>query len=228
MKKCISTILMLAASGVFFFANAQSDSSKRYMISQVPQYFLVNGIRVDYDRRIGNTNQWLVFGPQIYGATKQNRTDFADDLDRYDYYGNNSDYRYDRMFGFGLDFYHKSFVENTNLPSGVYVAFGPMAQYFNIDLKKTEFIKGTDGYYDESVKNVNESILKLGANFIFGLQDEIVENLIGDIYLGVGYRNSIYLNGNYEDSKFTNFLGYGYTGVTLVAGFRVGLMFPSN
>ena len=35
-------------------------------LSVVPQYVLISGIRVDYERRLGKGDFWLVLAPQFY------------------------------------------------------------------------------------------------------------------------------------------------------------------
>jgi hypothetical protein len=187
------------------------DCSGRYMLSEVPQYFIKSGLRLDLDYKIAN-NQWLVFGPQLY---------YNSDED-------NWNHDYDRMIGFGLNAYHKIFLLPKDCPRGVYVAYGVSYQQFFITT--TEMRTYTDTYEGMTVtkygeREVTEKIYKPGISGVIGYQFHVVENLFMDMYLGWGFRHSFFDHASYDNSEYVNnILSMGYRGITPVAAFRLSVL----
>ena len=60
----------------------------------------------------------------------------------------------------------------------------------------------------------------MGLNFTLGVQVEVLDDVITDFYLGCGIRYSFY-DGDYKYNKSP--VDYGFKGVLLLAGFKIGV-----
>lgn len=187
------------------------DCSGKYLLSEVPQYFIKSGLRIDVDYKL-NTNQWLVLGAQFYYNSDEN----------------NWNYDYDRMNGFGLNAYHRIFLVPKDCPKGIYVGYGvSYQQYF---ITATEMRTYTDTYEGMTVtkygeQEVTETIYKPGINGVLGYQFNVVESLFMDIYLGWGFRHSFFDHGSYNSSEYVNgILSMGYRGITPVLAYRLSVV----
>jgi hypothetical protein len=195
----------------------------RLMISMVPQYFINNGLRVDLDLNISG-NQWLTVGPQFYYSSSRNN--------HFQYEGWDDENSYDikEIVGFGLDVYHKFFLNLQPHFEGVYLGYGLVYQSYWTEYSELEWGTYTDQgneYLQETEMHKNEVINKFGINIMIGYHITYKEfgNLFLDGYLGVGFRYSTFKTQSYEDSYFVNdILSLGYRGNIPVAGIRGGLV----
>lgn len=183
----------------------------RYGVGIVPQYAIVNGIRVDFDFRLNGRGQWLVLAPQAYISSSNNS---------WDYYN---------MTGTGIEIQHKLFLNEFKNRGGTYFAYGPVFNYFSVNddgLVARNFIENGGNYIGLVDDEINTKIFKIGGNVIFGLQLVLNRNFYLDTYVGTGIRFSF-------DNKTTGLHEYyndwwgdmGYSGTLIVGGFRFGVLF---
>jgi hypothetical protein len=185
---------------------------KTFGVGMVPQYAFSNGARIDFDIRLSEKGHWLVLAPQLYISN-----------------GNSGLWDYDRLSGTGLDLQHRIFLRHTPEPMGVYMAYGPVIQFFSVrdqGLEAYGFKEGDDNYIGLNEKMIRTNIFKLGGNLIFGYQTVLNESLYLDFYLGTGIRFS-YDNRKTGLHSYYNksWVDLGYSGTLMVGGFRLGLMF---
>ena len=210
------------------------DTTDNLIISFVPQYMIISGMRVDIEKRIGNTDQWLLFGPQVYLREKNPSDDnyYYNYYDDYDYYYYDTEV-YDMMAGYGITCYHKIFMglleEETNY-SGTYLAYGLSFQNFFFKYKEQEWVTYEENGMEylresETLTDKNRIIYKMGLNLIFGYQILPLDKIICDVYMGAGMRYSLRYPSYLEKLKFNNhIIDYGYSGITPVVGFRLGIV----
>lgn len=218
----MKTILFVLLSSIFLSIscitlnaqeNPEGGENAKLAISIVPQYTLIGGIRLDIDKRIGETNSYLVFSPQFYS----NRNDLF------------WNFSYDQLTGAGLKVHHRYFMVNKPRPEGLYIQYGvsynyTRIKYTDIDWVNTDF-GGSSAQVEDEV-TVVENIHKMGGDAIIGIQVSAYENLIVDFYLGVGYRGSIYQGKRtYFDSEYLSIFNPAHRGVLPIGGFRIGVFF---
>jgi len=212
MKKYFIVFYLLVS--VAFFCQAQDIEpfGPRLGVGFVPQYTISGGLRFDIDRSISKTsNQWLIISPQVFMLT-----------------GTRYNHDFEELWGVGMDVKHKIFLKPANMkPSGYYVQYGVMFQYFSITEKREHTESYTeDGaeYYTVFKGEVNSRVNKFGGNFNLGYQWLIGDKVYFDIYAGAGIRISHNSNFDGFDTWYNNsWADYGYSGTLLDGGFRVGV-----
>lgn len=160
MKKYFLIVVALVLTT--FQSNAQDEPLilKKTIISFVPQYLIIDGIRIDVERQLKGRH-FLQICPQIY-------TNSATEYSNY----------YKEMIGGGLFVYHKYFPNTDFMNNGVYLSYGITYNYFH-------FSPNQD-FPDVGVRNIN----KIGADFIIGIQVFHKQIISIDFYTGAGIRNS--------------------------------------
>jgi len=173
----------------------------KHMISLVPQYLLINGLRVDYDLRL-DQNHWIQFAPTFY--LRNNELSHADF---------ESDFRH--LIGGGLHVYHRFYPGKGLFDQKVYISWGGVYQNYNIT-------------YDESFENTvmerYTRIRKFGGDVIIGINTRLFDPLRIDFYTGMGLRHSQFDSDAKKPEKFDDvYFGYGYSGTILIMGLRISL-----
>ena len=210
MKKIIIILLILPC---FVFGQENNTIQKpSFKLGIVPQYAISNGTRIDLDFQLNNPKHWLVFAPQLYISNRDNLG-----------------WNYNSMFGAGIEVQHKIFLNEKKSNRGVYVAYGPVFNYFNVKddgFVASNFIDNGGNYIDLQEDEIATGIFKFGANLIFGIEFTISERFYFDPYIGTGIRLSV-------DNRTTGLHGYyndwwgdlGYSGTLMVGGARFGVNF---
>jgi hypothetical protein len=226
MKKITLLALILGISAPIFGQQKESvelPNQPQNAIALVPQYAIVHGIRIDYEKRIKNGNNWVVFAPQIYT-----------DVD-----GSNSwtsGYAsYESMTGMGLNVYFKSIAyksDKINWRSGLprtslYLQAGPSYQHFS--LRNTEevavpYVEDGTTYYQFDTQEVKKPINRFGAVVDVGWQLAFDRFLI-DTYLGLAVKYSYDQNGELIRTSSGGWGGRDYSGIYMDGGFRLGMFF---
>ena len=218
MKKLI--LVKLIVISISFSALAQEIEKIdpfpgfRQSIFIVPQYVAVSGIRIDYERKLKNGEDWLVVAPQLYS--------------------NNNGYdQFDSFSGLGLNAYYKMFLshsrklnKNETSRTNVYFATGPVFQYFNmksIEEIPEEFVEEGVSYIRFNSQEHSTKIYRLGADANFGMQF-IINRFSLDFYGGVGVRFALDENGETMDYFNSYWVDFGYTGILLTGGIRLGFL----
>ena len=219
------TILCVIAAPVYLLAQTSDTTltqraTPRNVIAIVPQYAFYNGFRIDYERNIKHSDNWIVMAPQFY----------IDNDPRY-YYSTS----YESLAGIGINLYYKSIVyksarrnRNNDLSRhALYVSAGPNFQYFN--LKNTEEVARafTDNgitYFQFVVEDVEKKIYRVGAIANMGWQMAFDRFLL-DLYLGVAFKYSMDENGKMIESDYADWVDPAYSGILLDGGLRIGLFF---
>jgi len=196
------------------------------VIAFVPQYAILKGIRIDYEKRLKNSDHWIVMAPQIFLDATNNNFFYYDDGD-YD--------SYESMVGFGLNLYYKSMVfksDKVNWKSGLprhslYFSAGPNYQHFaltNTEEVAVPFIEDGTTYYQFDVQEVKKRINRFGGVANAGWQFAFDRFLL-DLYLGVAIKYSVDENGSMIKSNYSQWTDMSYTGILLDGGFRIGMFF---
>ena len=180
----------------------------------LPQYAAVSGIRVDYERKLKNGRNWMVFAPQ--------------------YYSNNNGFdQFDSFNGLGLNMYYKKFLShsqrrnrNETSRTNIYFSTGPVFQYFN--MKSTEEIP--EQFFEDGIEYIrfnaeehSTKIYRIGADATFGMQF-IFDRFSLDFFGGAGLRVALDENGETMDYFNEYWVDFGYSGILLTGGIRLGFI----
>ncbi len=211
-------ILILFVALISMQAIAQTELTtpiiRNNAIGLVPQYTIVGGFRMDYERRISpKSNQWIIASPQVYMVTNGRLGhDFVD------------------LNGFGIDMKHRIFLaESTLEPKGFYFEYGPMFQQYKIKDERTyteKYFEDGIEYYTIKTGVLTTKLMKLGGNFHLGYQWLLGQKAFLDLFAGPGIRIS-FDDRNEGFSPWYNdmWIDYGYSGTLLDGGLRVGFYF---
>jgi hypothetical protein len=212
-KKTISALII----GIVTFSMVQAQSKDyKILIMGVPQYLLLNGIRLDFDVNLNHKNKWLVFAPQLYNAKGPVLVDIGD---RY--------YDIEQVQGLGLELNYKRFFSKRYNAQGIYLATGVVYNYFDIrsDGIIWSEVAGTNIMESQRGK-VDSQIHKMGAQTMLGFQSAVFEDFFIDFYVGFGLRYSIRNEEDMKIAHLSTFSGdYGYSGTNFIGGVRFGIGF---
>lgn len=184
------------------------DSTGTFAVTLHPFYATVNGMRVDFDYRLGK-NHFIVFGPQMY--LKSESYEYGEDV-----------------AGFGINLYYKHLINDNGGFSGAYVQLGGALQSYTIETELSSYVpydyEGLDAIV-EGPKEYKETVLKAGPDFIFGWQFVPIKKVLLDLYVGTGLRySSTDADDTFVEYYSDTMMGYTFKGVVPLAGFRAGII----
>jgi hypothetical protein len=214
MKQIIGILILSALISAAGFTQDIEVYSLRTGVGFVPQYTISGGLRFDIDLSISkSSNQWLIVSPQVFVVS-----------------GWRYDHEFKNLTGFGLDLKHRVFLKPQSMkPSGYYVEYGAMFQYFSITDTRTystSYIEDGTEYFTVKEGEINTNLYKFGGNFHLGHQWLIGDKVYIDMYAGAGIRISHNNRNEGFDTWYNNFwIDYGYSGTLLDGGFRLGFYF---
>ena len=215
---------------VFSAVNAQSGITENtWRISFEPQYLVINGMKLNVEKRLRKTTDWLIISPALYYKEYE-----TVDVSQYDYSYENgftTTKNIKEVKGAGLTIENRILLSSPTYSKSIgfsiapYFSYGAMYNLFEITREDDGFIEvNQDGvpYLIPGIVQTKKDIHKTGLNFTLGLQTEVLQNIITEFYLGFGIRYSFY-DGEYKYNKSA--LDYGYKGVILLGGFKLGVGF---
>ncbi len=230
-QKRLALFIIVLTTVLPVFGQQESEPDKlgiqpHNAIAIVPQYAFSNGIRVDYEKRLKNSDHWLVFAPQFYLDAVNTR---------YYYYNDGSYASYESMVGFGINLYYKTIVyksNNINWNSGLprhslYISAGPNYQQFSLSNTEEVAVPYLDNgitYYQFDVQEVKKPIFRFGAIGNVGWQLAFDRFLL-DLYLGLAIKYSVGEGGTIIKTDYPSWNDMTYTGILLDGGVRIGIFF---
>ncbi|MBK9291655.1 MAG: hypothetical protein IPM52_08530 [Bacteroidetes bacterium] len=194
--KRLAIFILLGLMPVLASAQDQAQTDRTVvMISLVPQYAFQSGFRFDVDLPLRD-HHWIQLAPVFYA-------------------GNNVEMSVnsaDKLGGVGLHAYHRFYPEPSFTHRRPYLAWGPVVQHFSLDYSL---------YNGNARTRKHSNINRLGADLTVGL---VLEGgtFFFDVFAGSGIRQA-FLSGDKDVTFNDMILDYGYSGVTLVAGIRIGV-----
>ncbi len=206
----VTTIFILLSS---IYTTAQEEDFKN-VFAFSPQYLANNSLHLEWDFKLDSLDNWLVIAPQfIRSYDSQYDGTFHQD--------------HNSVIGFGLNVMMKSFIYNSYSGEGFYYSYGISYKYHDINVSGNiwESYKEDDiTFYKQDNRDYNLSIHNLAGRCTAGFQFSIIDNLIGDAFLGVGIKYPFY---NRPEGSYVKFnkgpSDYGYMGTHFIIGFRIGV-----
>lgn len=229
--RAILALIFLTVPGHFQQLIAQEKKVEEIrlrnnVITLLPQYLVSYGIRMDYERRIGHGDLWILIGPQYY----------AHDQEVIQFFRSTSIWRsYDELRGWGVNTFvkyvtHKSddISEITGLPArSFYVSMGPTYQNYSysneLEVPKP-FIEDGITYYKFELEDVQTKLHRVGLNINVGMQFTR-DRFVVDFYLGLGYKAALDENGEQYMNTYAQMIDPAYSGLIADAGFKIGFVF---
>ena len=229
-------VLFLLVMGGFIFSGIAQDSaavdqkgsemdSKRAQyktaVMLVPQYALINGLRLDVEFRAGKNA--IVIAPSVFA-------------------GNGSDDKswklYNEMMGAGLDIIFKVNLVNSNKMFVPYGALGIGYDFFSLKVDGTGYYidNGTwdetlgeeiydSTYYSYFVGEKSVSLHKPGIDVIFGFQFTPLPRIVFDVSAGIAGKYTIASNEKdlINDVYGRNMFDIGYSGIMPSFHIKIGM-----
>lgn len=210
LKQLILATIFFAITPNLIFS--QDTIPKKMAVSWEPFYMVNNGIRLNFDKHLKN-NHWIEASPLFYSA-----------------YKGNSNSRYETLLGGGIDVSHRILLEKDyNTP---YFAYGLSVQYYKLNYSDNVWMTFNEDNLEYMIYDdmeVDHSILKIGPYAVIGYQSLLSKMVVIDIYAGLGFRKSYHYSNTSIigfENNFNSYYGdYGYTGVMIVAGLKIGILF---
>ncbi|WP_020529428.1 hypothetical protein [Flexithrix dorotheae] len=212
---------------IIFFTGTSGqcqENDRNYSISFVPQYLLIEAIRIDVEKEIREQKNAVMLGTYIYKGT----TDRYADQRNLNNSQVNSSYQNDEVSGLGIESLYKFFmVPNQN--ASPYLAAG--LGFHHIKLK---YLDGgwtpveRDGleYLELVTENQEETINRLDIIGLIGYKQSFKSGFLFDFFIGPVLKNSQITNTQNSPRVQDNPLyHYGFDGVTLRTGFSLGMKF---
>jgi len=138
---------------------------------------------------------------------------------------------YSKLNGGGVDVSLRYYLKKDNqIPRGFYTSFIVSYQNFNLEFPEYKWMKYTRNgleYIDYSLVDEKVTINRMNAGVTIGFMATISGVAFFDFYIGYGGRKSdLKTRSGIETEKFQERIwDYGYSGINMLLGMRIGLMF---
>ena len=233
-KRIFRKLVFLILIGFSLAPAVQAQNSKDSIlqknnaISILPQYSLIRGVRLDYERRLGNGDIWLLVAPQLY----INNNGY---YDAYSGYNESVWTSYNDLRGVGANMYLKwntTKSEKLDRVSGlparlIYIAAGPSYQYYNLvgyNDVPVPYEENGMTFYKFEYQKVESKIHRYGGNFNLGVQFAMHPFYV-DVYMGFAIKISLDQNGDKIVEEYADFMDPFYSGLYFDGGFKFGIYF---
>jgi hypothetical protein len=214
----------------YFLSNAQERSLPQWTISFEPQYLLNASFRLNLEKRL-NKKDWLELN--LTGYKLPHSDDEDEDIaflpfHTYDWDGYGTMFQtlgsdgdpFLGMSGLGIGLSYKHYFTSI-----WYIGGSVSYNYFDIEYEDTGFHKyATEHdltYYSYEQTDLRQYINKVGGNIRVGIHPTFEHVFSVEPYVGIGYERSF----SDKDKKAFDktMFGYGYTGVFLLVGVKLGI-----
>lgn len=200
----------------------QTTTVPNFSLRVVPQFLLVNGLRVDAEWQLDET--WALYvAPTYYYGTSNKNGQYTRTITSF---GSHPEASNDQINGYAL----YAGVKYCFLQPGRFREYGYIGADFgakNIDYAFKDFdffpqVQNGITYYSYRLGDMKGNSYQTGVNVFMGYSLQ-VERTVGEMYLGLGYRECVQTEllkkyRSYEAST----LNYAYSGFLLYGGFKVG------
>ncbi|MDF1549917.1 MAG: hypothetical protein P1P88_18975 [Bacteroidales bacterium] len=200
-------------------------SNKSIILFVVPQYLMLNGIRIDVDFRQKDANKWWMLSPYYYYSNRNSINILRNSRGESAY----PEFEYDKLIGVGLGVGRKHFLLKESISTGFYFKYGASYRHFDIQTSIPLFVEyiGDDGltYQHLEQKPYSLKIENFRLNGEIGYQFETrAQKLFFDFYAGFGASYSFHNSAQENSIEYNrNSIDYGFTGVLLTGGVRIGV-----
>ena len=203
-------------------ASAQTDAfeSGKLSVRFSPQHLLFKGIHVDVEKSLhAGSRHSIILSPHFYAGTTRTLDAFT----------KRGDEQEGEVKGYGAEVLHRVYSSETP-HEGVYFAYGVNYHFFDVGFVRHGWVQQKDDFglevYKYREKPFSEKINRWGATAMMGVQRPfLMDPMLVDLYIGFGYTNST-ISSDYGAIRYAvNAYDFGYSGVRIVGGLKLGLSF---
>lgn len=210
----LALFMILIAKGSFASTTAIVDSPYRIWIMGVPQYLFENGIRIEIDRRIQESHNWITWSPTIYYRGQPGSWI-------------SGNYDVQSLAGMGLEVLYRWYPAGFGYQGGVYVSGGGGYRYMSQKIKGyqwDDFQQDGLTFYDYNNGIWYRISQTYSLRGIVGYQLVSNKHLGLDLYVGLGAKYSIIDKPEGAMAYFTeNHNPFTGSGFFITGGFRMGI-----
>lgn len=209
-------ILMFFPFGNLFAQEPESEYHHNFLIMGVPQHLFQNGIRIEFDRRLNNPQNWLIVAPTVYYRGQRGNW----------LIGN---FNVHSMWGAGLEVFYRRFMKDRPEPGGFYLSGGTGYRFVNQEYRGDRWDIYTENgltfyrYNNSSWHKQNHTFSLKGTA---GYQFVTEQHLMLDVFIGYGLLlsrqdipDNVEVLSHFDNDAFS----FGYTGLLYEIGVRLGI-----
>jgi hypothetical protein len=217
MKRLLLCIAL--AFGVSGEIISQTDTSHKFIITGMPQYLIMNGLRFDFDFRISDVkDRWLIAGTHFYFKERSPL-----DNSQFSYSDNNMT----RLLGGALDLQLRNYIDAGKDPEGPYISFGGGLAFFDITYYKYHWFEYSENgmqFYDYRLGDFRRNISQFKVCAQIGYQ-VVTNDIVMDFFTGFGLKYSSFDKQRGDPRNLTYYYwSYGYSGTYMTLGLRLGML----
>lgn len=190
------------------------DSPYRIWIMGVPQYLFENGIRIEIDQRIQESQNWITWSPTIYYRGQPGSWI-------------SGNYDVQSVKGMSLEVLYRWYPAGFGRQGGVYVSGGGGYRYISQKIKGyqwDDFQQDNLTFYNYNEDTWNRISQTYSLRGIVGYQLVSNQHLGMDLYVGLGAKYSIVDKPEGAMNYFTdNYNPFSGNGFFITGGFRMGI-----
>ncbi len=209
--------ILIVQSG---FTQDSTFNQPKVFLSFSPQFIVINGTRIDVEKRFEESAHALLIAPTYYfGVINENHI-FQSYFKEYD------------LNGFGFELGHKIYAEKS------WIKDINWYQSYSITYNRLSFDYSGMGWQplpeDPNLLVLREkeqtlTIDQFGLSTYIGAVIRIDNNFYTDVYFGIGAKRSFANDSSTdkfaEDDFSDGFINYNFTGALLRTGFKIGMAF---
>ena len=219
-KRIIYSVGVMAM--IITSARAQDNRESKFHIMAMPQYLIKNGLRFDIDYKVGD-GRWLIISPYLYLVDNSSVYDSSMYVQSVFYQP-----EFVKLTGYGLGLAQRHVLNRQgSVRTSVYMEYGLLCRYYSFEMDDylwTTYTENNLNFMRRERAEYDIKVTNLGINCQFGLQHEIFDNFLIDVFVGCGMRYSIYDKPEGSSVKFNNSIfDYGFTGTMVTGGIRLGV-----
>lgn len=232
MKTLKILLLVVALTVSTSFASAQEEYSREYVLPKYtiavqPLYLFNGGLRADFEKQLDSPGKWLQFHVSGF-ILPEKEIDYQNYRTHYYYYDNswgtfNSNFNdILGLYGFGLGSAYKYLFKH----SSFYFSAGLNYNFYNVTYANyglESFVEDGMTFYEYRYSPAVQNFHKFRPNANIGIQSSLSNLVFYDFYIGLGYAYSLYDKS--KKAFDSTIFGYGYRGLTISGGFRIGVTF---
>lgn len=207
-----------------FGRQVEIDGSGNFYLSIVPQFLIINGLRVDLERRFPGTQHAIVVSPRI----------FVGSISGESVWSSSSNFTEFDQSGFGVEVAHKIYIDKDySRVANWYMSYSlfyhnQVMSYQGPGLESTTF-NGVQAF--TVVNNLDQelTINQYGGFFNLGSLFYVDRKIYIDAFIGIGIKRSQTRDSSYNDQEKDTFedgfLNYGFSGTLPNLGMKIGILF---
>ncbi|GEM_PF-6833771 len=203
-------------------AYLEKEKDGKLLLYFVPHNLIFNGLRLDFDIRMAKSAHWISLAPQIYYREKNDSPDTSQTY----YYSDDRDF--DNMKGAGLDVCYRYYINGEGTPRGGFMSVGLGYTFYQIQYWNLSWVNVPFGSSTAMMKKwamQTQDMHQCQLSVFLGINWTHWTKLHWELYGGAAFRYTFMDENVPKNKRFNDYYwDYGYRGVALIAGIRIGVL----